>query len=151
MRSHCGAGRLGMLDLGSVPFDGVRAALVAVAAIVATFGASRVAHADVRVERSADAESCPDAQSFRERMREGASETGAKSAEITVRFERAGNGYRSLVRVAEGEPRSLVDDAPSCDGLAEATALAVKLVLDLEAARPATPPASGPTRERPPA
>jgi hypothetical protein len=128
-----------MVDHDLVPSDGLRVALVAVAAVSVTFGASRAAHADVRVERSADAESCPDPQSFRERVRDGggASVSDSKSAEITVRFERVGDGYRSLVRVAEAEPRSLVDDAPNCDGLAEATALAVKLLLDLEAARPA--------------
>lgn len=100
-----------------------------------TLGASRTARADLRVERSDGADSCPDTASFANRMRDaGAAEPAIATREITVRFEHAANGYRSSVSTADGKHRSLADDAPNCDGLADATVLAVKLALDLEAA-----------------
>lgn len=115
--------------------DGVRAAVAATTVVVATFVPARLARADVHVERSASAGSCPDPEEFVRLMGAGGTDD-VESSDITVRFERTTEGFRSSVRVSGGPPRSLVDDAPSCDGLAEATALAVKLALDLEAARP---------------
>lgn len=102
--------------------------------LVMTLGASRSARADLQVERSDGADSCPDTASFANRMREGGAVPAAGTAEIKVRFEHTPDGYHSWIRMADGKHRSLADDAASCDGLAEATVLAVKLALDLEAA-----------------
>jgi hypothetical protein len=108
------------------------------------------ARADFQVERSEGAGSCPDPTAFTERLRErGGPADGAAIANIRVRFEHTPKGYRSSVQVAGGKPRSLVDDTPSCDGLAEATALAVKLALDLDAARSIAPVRAPPTEHAP--
>ena len=118
----------------------LRAALGSVVALGLSLTSARTARADVRVERSDDAASCPDTASFADRVRDGAAnEPVIASTRITVRFERTSGGYRSWVSTAGGKNRSLADDAPSCDGLAEATALAVKLALELEANPPAAP------------
>jgi hypothetical protein len=103
-----------------------------VAALVVAI--SSVAHAsDVRVERREGAESCPDSASFAQRI--GDVPAGARSTSvITVRFERTAKGFRSSVLTADGMQRSLSDDATSCDDLAEATLLAVRLALDLSPA-----------------
>lgn len=120
---------------------GLRAALGSVVALVMTLGAPRTARADLHVERSEGAGSCPDTVSFAKRMREaGADEPAMAAGEITVRFEHTENRYRSWVTTAGGKHRTLADDAPNCDGLAEATTLAVKLALELEGA-PAVAPA----------
>lgn len=104
------------------------------------------AYADVRVERAEGADACPDAASFGARLRElgGGEAEEAPDVDVHVRFERYGGGYRSAVRVASGRERALVDDdepksphGASCDGLAEATSLAVRLALDLYEAKPA--------------
>jgi hypothetical protein len=123
-----------------------RDALGSLIALGLTLGASRTARADVRVERAADAASCPDTASFADRMRDGAgNETTAATSQITVRFERTTSGFRSWVSTANGKQRSLGDDAPNCDGLAEATVLAVRLALELDA-----PPAAAPAGVRAP-
>ena len=117
--------------------------------------APRVALADVHVERAGGAESCPDAASFAARLREGGAGAAVDTTgDITVRFERAPTGYRSSVTAADGRHRSLADDAPTCDGLAEATVLAVKLALELEPATASpiavAPPAVAPPSPTPP-
>jgi hypothetical protein len=100
-----------------------------------TLGASRTAQADLRVERSDGADSCPDAAAFANRMRDaGAPQPAFATGEITVRFAHTASGFRSWVGTADGKHRSLADDAPTCDGLAEATILAVKMALELEGA-----------------
>lgn len=126
----------------------LRLALASFVAVVASLAGARVAHADVHVERSAEAEACPDAASFESRIRESGEEGATGSSSIEVRFERTMRGYRSLVRTADGKERTIAEDAATCDGLAEATVLAVKLALDLDGARSPDPPrsaASGPT------
>ncbi|MBX3201773.1 MAG: hypothetical protein KF894_26790 [Labilithrix sp.] len=130
---------------------GVRSACAAATIVAATLGTTRLAHADIQVERSASADACPDAEAFLQLIRaRGDDGGGATSTDITVRFERTTDGFRSSVRVADGPPRSLVDDAPSCDGLAEATALAVKLTLDLDAARPSAVKSTPDATPKPP-
>ena len=120
---------------------GLRLALGWGVALVMTLGASRAARADLHVERTEGADSCPDAVSFAHRVRDaGAEEPAMATRDIRVRFEHAANGYRSWVSTADGKHRSLADDAPNCDGLAEATVLAVKLALEVEPA-PAIAPA----------
>lgn len=141
--------------------EGLRAALGTVVALGVVLAPCGTARADVQVERAEEASSCPDTAAFSDRLHDREKPAdGAATAEIRVRFERTTEGYRSSVQVAGGKPRSLVDDAPSCEGLAEATALAVKLALDLDAARPSTPahtpstghvPADGPGEKSPPA
>ncbi|MBX3209992.1 MAG: hypothetical protein KF764_33490 [Labilithrix sp.] len=117
-----------------------RAILGALVVFAATLGSSGIAHAEVKVERSEGADSCPDAASFAEQVRDGGGEPASDTAaDISVRFERTKQGYRSSVRVADGAYRAIVEDAPTCDGVAEAAALAVKLALDMEAARPVAP------------
>lgn len=126
-----------------MPRSGIRASsyasLVAVAAILL---APRTARADVRVERSEGADSCPDSASFAARIRVNESRSDESLARSTVHFERTPKGYRSSVVTSDGMRRSLADDAASCDGIAEAT-LAVKLALDLSVA-PAPAPAPEP-------
>jgi hypothetical protein len=124
---------------GFVVAKGARAAIGAIVALVVMIRSPRVARADVHVERAEGADACPDTAALRDRIREVGPAVDAPTAEIKVRFERTKDGYRSSVQVSDGKYRSLVDNAPSCDGVAEATALAVKLALDLEAARPPAP------------
>jgi hypothetical protein len=90
----------------------------------------------LRVERAAGAETCPDPASFEARVREGlASEQKEPSARtVVVRFERKRAGHSAAVRTSDGTLRTLVDDGASCAALADATALAVRLALDLEPA-----------------
>lgn len=110
-------------------------AVVAVIALgVAVVLAPLPARADVRVERGEDAGTCPDGAAFVARMTEGEGR-----ASITVRFERTPAGYRSAIVTADGKQRSLADEGPTCDGLAEATLLAVRLALDAAPTTPATP------------
>ena len=110
-----------------------------------TFGASRTARADVRVERSDDAASCPDTAAFADRLRDAAAkEPAVATSRISVRFEHTAHGYRSWIRTADGKQRSLADDAPNCDGVAEATVLAVRLALELEAPAVEAPAAEAP-------
>lgn len=106
------------------------------------------ARADVRVERSDGADSCPDNASFATRMRDAAPAPSSAIRDVTVRFERTPNGYRSSVLTSDGRHRTLADDASSCDGLAEATILAVKLALD--PSEPPAAPASAPIATAPP-
>jgi hypothetical protein len=110
-----------------------------IVALVTTFAVSRSVHADLRVERADGAGACPDAASFTNLVRAGGSEPPAGPGTITVRFEHTSSGYRSRIVMPDGKHRTLADDASSCDGLAEATVLAVKLALDLETATPAVP------------
>lgn len=129
------------------------ATLGAVGALVLAVGATRTARADIPIERSDGADSCPDTVAFAKRMREaGAEEPAMATSGVTVRFEHAGNRYRSWVSMQGGKRRSLADDAPSCDGLAEATVLAVKLALELEAptAVASAPPPEVDVHEIPP-
>ena len=116
--------------------------VLAIVALVAMVVVPRPARAEVRVERSDGADSCPDSVSFATRMRDGAAAPEPRARSVTVRFERTARGYRSSVLTSDGMQRSLTDEASSCDGLAEATLLAVKLALDLsEADAPALAPA----------
>jgi hypothetical protein len=118
-----------------------------VLALGITLGAARTARAELRVERGEGADTCPDAASFAERMREGGAESQSRGSDLTVRFERTASGFRSWIRRADGKRRTLTDDAPSCDGLAEATLLAATLTLELETAAP--PPSPAPAPEPP--
>lgn len=112
--------------------------LVSLGALCTMLGASRSARAELQVHRSEGADSCPDTLSFAGRMRDGsvdaAARASASASDIIVRFEHTASGYRSSVIMPDGKRRSLTDDAPTCEGLAEATVLAVKLALDLETA-----------------
>jgi hypothetical protein len=108
------------------------AALGSVVALVVTLGVSHAARADVRIEHSDGADSCPDAISFANRLREAGAAEPAMARSITVRFEHAENRYRSWISMGGGKRRSLADDSPNCEGLAEATVLAVKMALELE-------------------
>jgi hypothetical protein len=104
--------------------------LVGVAVALAPLSAS----ADVRVERGEGAGACPDGAALSARMTEGEGR-----ASITVRFERTPGGYRSAIVTADGKQRTLADEGSTCDGLAEATLLAVRLALDAAPAASATP------------
>lgn len=91
----------------------------------------------VVVERGPGAEACPDATTFVARVAESQKTNASPSPpspsqarSITVRFERTATGYASTMRTAGGLERSLDDRGASCDGLAEATLLAVKLAFD---------------------
>lgn len=95
----------------------------------------------MHVERAEGADACPDAAAFAKRMREAGDLPDLGTRSIEVRFERSDAGLRSSVRMPDGSRRSFTDDGPSCDGLADATALAVRLALDLA---PAPAPASAP-------
>src|SRR4051794_17652871 len=92
---------------------------------------SGAARAEVRVERGDGADSCPDGDTFASRIHDGSAPRADASRDVTVRFERTPMGYRSSVFTADGMRRTLVDDAANCDGLTEATLLAVKLALDV--------------------
>jgi len=109
--------------------------------VASALGGIRDARADIRVERSDGADSCPDAASFVDRVNEGAIEGSVGTRDIKVRFERTVSGYQSWVHTSDGKRRALEDDAATCDGLAEATMLAVKLALDLEPSPADTEPA----------
>lgn len=107
---------------------------VVLAGNAVAFFAASTADATVSVTRREGAESCPDERAFARRMSSDAGErTGIDTRDVHVEFERTSTGYRSTVRLASGAQRSLSDDASSCDGIADATALAIKLALDLEA------------------
>jgi hypothetical protein len=105
--------------------------LGSVVVLATTVGVPRVARADLHVERSGGADSCPDAASFASRLRDGSEEQPADSRDIDVRFERTEKGYHASIIMPNGVHRSLADDASSCDALAEATLLAVRLALDV--------------------
>lgn len=124
---------------------GLRGAVGSVVTLGVMLASTGTARAELSVERSDGADSCPDTASFAERVRDGAAESTA--SEITVRFEHTGSGFRSWVLMAGGKRRSLADDAPTCDGLAEATVLAVKLALDLDREPAIAPPAAPPPAE----
>jgi hypothetical protein len=109
----------------AVPFA-VLVALVALAVVTPTRNAS----AEVRVTRADDAAECPDAAAFDKRLRDDVN-VDRNARTILVHFERGPNGYRASVRTAEGMQRSLHD--PSCDALAEAALLTVKLALEAPA------------------
>lgn len=100
------------------------------------------AHAEVRVERSSEAASCPDTAALLERVRDGEA-PAAHEPLLIVRFHRTPTGFRASI-ASNGTERSLDDDATSCEGLAEATAVAVKLALD-SAATPGPPAPTPPT------
>jgi hypothetical protein len=110
-------------------------------------GAPRTARADLRVERAEGAESCPDAAAFVERMGDGGAPSLTGRGSIEVRFEPTAEGYRARVQMPGGKHRVLADDAPTCDGLAEATALAVKLAFELDEPPAVAPAASPPLRD----
>ncbi len=136
--------------------------------IVACFAASMLAatsaHAAdlpaVVVERGPGADACPDATTFVARVAESqktqasrpSSPSTSQARSITVRFERTATGYASTMRTAGGLERSLDDRGASCDGLAEATLLAVKLAFDSSqddepaVGAPPEPPPSLPAR-----
>jgi hypothetical protein len=108
---------------------------------VVTFGA-RLSHADVRVERDASADACPDPATFAERIREGLGEASERTRTITIRFERSPGGYSSTVQTSDGMQRKLTEaNAAGCDGLAEATLLVARLALD-SATGPPSPPSN---------
>ena len=118
-----------------------RAGLLVASATALVAGA---AHAELHVERAADAEACPDPATFAQRAGDGLSDERKRSMGITVRFERTSSGFASAVRATDGSERTLDDRSSSCDGLAEATLLAVRLAFDRD---DAAPPASPPARE----
>jgi hypothetical protein len=88
------------------------------------------AEADVRVERAPGAEECPTPSAFAERLR-----ASSATRDVSVRFTKTHAGFASTVRTAEGATRSIED--PTCDALANATLVVVRLALDVPA-----PPAS---------
>lgn len=114
----------------------------------ATTLVATAARADVRVERADDAKACPDPATFASRASEGISDERRRSVGITVRFERTTSGFASAVRTSDGSERALDDPSSSCDGLAEATLLAVRLAFDRDDGPPAPAerPADAPPR-----
>jgi hypothetical protein len=111
------------------------------------FGIASPARADVHVQRSEDAPSCPDAAWVAERL---AAESVSSDAEITVLFERIEGGHRAVVRSGDGRARTLTDDSADCAGLAEAAYLSVKLALETDPSPPArTVAVPNGTREEP--
>lgn len=119
----------------------LRATIATIAASSVVLLARSAQADDVRVERASGAEGCPDAASFGARVREGSDRAheGEPTRDVTVRFERTTKGFRSSVLTSDGMKRSLVDDASTCEPLAEATLLAVRMTLDLAASPPAPP------------
>lgn len=87
----------------------------------------------VSVERGRGAESCPDAAALEARVREETRPSAARDGlSVVVRFEKTRAGYRAALHADGGAVRALSDDGPTCGPLADATALAVRLALDLE-------------------
>jgi hypothetical protein len=127
-----------------------------------SIGARSARAAEVHVERAEGAGTCPDAAAIEARVQDGAIGRDARTRAVTVTFERTTRGYRSTIRTPDGLQRSLADDATTCDGLAEATVLAVRLALEVPEPVPrgpvttsanATPPSlapSTPGRDRAP-
>jgi len=102
--------------------------------------------ATLRVEKSADAEQCPERAALEQRVRsisgrswQGA-EQGAPALQLSVRFERAADGaFVARVSASGAKPgqRVLRDANPTCDALAEAVSVAIALLLDSAAPEPA--------------
>lgn len=137
--------------LGTASRRTIAASIAAVASGVVCMHTARAD--DVRVERASGAEACPDAASFGTRIGEGVVTPGvdARARNVTVRFERTAKGFRSSIVTSDGMQRSLVDDTSSCEGLAEATLLAVRLTLDVPPSASQPAPVTAPVTVAAPA
>jgi hypothetical protein len=100
--------------------------------------------ADVVVERSEDAEPCPGPSAFRDRVLD---DDRGSSRTVRVRFERSEHGFIATVQTTEGRRR--LED-PSCDALAEATLVVVRLALDEVSSTPAEERSSADAGPTPP-
>jgi hypothetical protein len=117
------------------------------ATVIALAVPSQSKAASLRVERAAGAEACPDPASFETRAREGAT---VRDRDMTVRFQKTRNGYASAIRTSDGMTRALED--PTCDALADATLVVVRLALEDDSPSPPAPaPARGAEDGRAPA
>lgn len=109
-------------------------------AIATALSARTASAAEIRVARDKGAEACPDPAKLEARARESAT---SSSRDVDVRFARTSTGYASSIRTSDGMVRAIED--ASCDALADATLVIVRLALDVESAQPesatAPPPA----------
>lgn len=104
--------------------------------------------------RSESALGCPDSTGLRERVRALRPEAPPEGLEIEIRFDREGQGYVATVQTAGRlqTTRVLHAPGPECEGLADATAVSVSLLLDLlPDPPPASPPPPSPAPNSPPA
>lgn len=116
---------------------GIAAAVAAAALAVPAIAAAEPLSATLRVERTAGAEACPDADALRRDV-EGlagapifTSET-SPDVEISVRVVPNGAGFRAVV-VAKGKrtgERTLDDSGPGCDVLARGLVVILALMVD---------------------
>jgi RNA polymerase sigma-70 factor (ECF subfamily) len=104
---------------------------------------------------SPGAAACPDAASFGARVRALRPGQAPGARKVDVHFDREGDLYVATVRVAGEPPRTRVLRAPGpgCEGLADAAAVSVALLLDATpeppAARPPPPAPARPSTPRP--
>jgi len=105
---------------------GVGSAIVTGATLgVLVLAARPASAADIRVERADGAEACPDPNAFQARIREIWSRS---SRDLSIRFGPTRKGFAATVRTSDGMMRSLEDD--SCDALADATLVVVRLAAE---------------------
>ena len=118
--------------------------------------APRVARAQDRpipvVTQQRGTELCPDAEALAmrvERIRSGAQ--ARDIASYHVEFTRLGDEFAALIRHGEGEPhvRTITARGASCDGLAQATAVTLALLLDGADEPPSAQAAPEPTPPEP--
>ena len=117
--------------------------------------------ARLQVARTPQATDCPDSATLAKAVAdiEGrvalvTDDEPSKSVEFAVSFERAGNRYAANIQVsgARNGVRQIVDDAPTCAGLARAVAAHLALLIDESDVAPssAAPAPAASLTERPP-
>jgi hypothetical protein len=105
--------------------------LAAVGLALVSGGASAEPGAALDVERTPEAESCPDGVEFNRLVEGVRGHTGEQKPPYRVRFEHANHAYQAhIVGTRDHSERHLSDEGATCAALARATAVTLALLVD---------------------